>query len=42
MDITLINKGLDKEDKICTLKTVDIGRGNGMIFSMEIILIMLN
>ena len=32
MNVTLINKGLDKEDKICTLKTVDIDRGNGMIF----------
>ena len=32
VNVTLINKGLDKEDKICTLKTVDIDRGNGMIF----------
>ena len=52
VNVTLINKGLDKEDKICTLKTVDIDRGNGMIFcenreknmifSMQIILIILN
>ena len=32
VNVTLINKGLDKEDKICTLKTVPFNRGNGMIF----------
>ena len=32
MNVTLINKGLDVEDKICTLKTVPFNRGNGMIF----------
>ena len=32
MNVTLINKRLDIEDKICTLKTVPFNRGNGMIF----------
>jgi len=32
VNVTLINKGLDVEDKICTLKTVPFNRGNGMIF----------
>ena len=32
MNVTLINKGLDVEDKICILKTDASNRGNGMIF----------
>ena len=32
INATLINKGLDIEDKICTLKTVTSNKGNGMIF----------
>jgi FkbM family methyltransferase len=32
VNVTLINKRLDIEDKICTLKTVPFNRGNGMIF----------
>ena len=32
VNVTLINKGLDLEDKICILKTDASNRGNGMIF----------
>ena len=32
VNVTLINKGLDVEDKICILKTDASNRGNGMIF----------
>jgi len=32
VNVTLINKGLDKEDKKCILKTATNNRGNGMIF----------
>ena len=32
VNITLINKGLDTDDKKCILKTVDYNRGDGMIF----------
>ena len=32
VNITLINKGLDTDDKKCILKTVNYNRGDGMIF----------
>ena len=32
MNVTLINKGLDKEDKICTLKIVSNNVGDGTIY----------
>ena len=32
MDITLINKGLNKEDKICTLKIVSNNVADGAIY----------
>ena len=32
VNVTVINKRLDIEDKICTLKTVPFNIGNGMIF----------
>jgi len=32
VNVTLINKGLDVEDKICSIKTVSSNKGDGMIY----------
>ena len=32
VNLAIINKGLDEEDKLCTLKTVSKNKGNGAIF----------